>query len=128
MAWAWRRYTETGLAEGPRLGATRYHELRYESLVREPESELGRVCEFGSVRVPELCAIEPHPGLGIDGPVLVAFQYQEELARLRKTFGNFVALDNIDEVIKIIREEDEPKAELIRHFELTDVQAQISHW
>jgi para-aminobenzoate synthetase component 1 len=26
-------------------------------------NDLGRVCEFGSIRVPDLCVIEPHPGL-----------------------------------------------------------------
>ena len=30
MAWAWRRYTEAGLRDGPPLGPARYHELRYE--------------------------------------------------------------------------------------------------
>jgi hypothetical protein len=46
MAWAWRRYTETGLREGPRLGAARYHELRYESLVRQPLDEGERILDF----------------------------------------------------------------------------------
>jgi hypothetical protein len=46
MAWAWRRYTETGLHEGPRLGAARYHELRYESLVRQPLDEGERILDF----------------------------------------------------------------------------------
>ncbi|MEQ9200563.1 MAG: DNA gyrase C-terminal beta-propeller domain-containing protein, partial [Rhodospirillales bacterium] len=35
-----------------------------------------------------------------------------------------IAYLNLDEVIRIIREEDEPKAELIRTFELTDLQAE----
>ena len=39
MAWAWRRYTEAGLRDGPPLGAERYHELRYEDLVRQPVDE-----------------------------------------------------------------------------------------
>ena len=38
--------------------------------------------------------------------------------------GYLVAYLNLDEVIRIIREEDDAKAELIRTFELTDVQAE----
>ena len=38
--------------------------------------------------------------------------------------GYLVAYLNLDEVIRIIRQEDEPKAELIRRFMLTDVQAE----
>lgn len=44
--------------------------------------------------------------------------------RLEVLEGYIVAFLNLDEVIRIIREEDEPKAELIRTFELTDVQAE----
>ncbi len=44
--------------------------------------------------------------------------------RLEVLGGYLIAYLNIDEVIRIIREEDEPKAELIRRFSLSDVQAE----
>ncbi|MEM1289360.1 MAG: DNA topoisomerase IV subunit A, partial [Pseudomonadota bacterium] len=44
-------------------------------------------------------------------------------ARLEVLGGYIIAYLNLDEVIRIIREEDEPKQELMRTFELTDVQA-----
>ncbi len=44
--------------------------------------------------------------------------------RLEILGGFLVAFLNLDEVIRIIREEDEPKAELIKAFELGDVQAE----
>ncbi len=44
--------------------------------------------------------------------------------RLEVLGGYLIAFLNLDEVIRIIREEDEPKAALIRAFELTDVQAE----
>ncbi len=44
--------------------------------------------------------------------------------RLEVLGGYLVAYLNIDEVIRIIREHDEPKAELIRRFKLTEVQAE----
>ncbi len=50
MAWAWRRYTEVGLRDGPALGAERYHELRYEDLVRRPIDEAERMLDFLDIR------------------------------------------------------------------------------
>jgi hypothetical protein len=50
MAWAWRRYTETGLREGSALGLSRYHELRYEDLVRRPLEEGERILDFLDIR------------------------------------------------------------------------------
>jgi len=44
--------------------------------------------------------------------------------RLEILGGYLVAYLNIDEVIRIIREEDDPKAELMQRFELTDLQAE----
>ncbi|MEN5276256.1 DNA topoisomerase IV subunit A [Brucella sp. TWI432] len=44
--------------------------------------------------------------------------------RLEILGGLLIAYLNLDEVIRIIREEDEPKQELIRTFELTDNQAE----
>lgn len=44
--------------------------------------------------------------------------------RLEVLGGYLVAYLNLDEVIRIIREEDEPKQELMRTFELSDLQAE----
>ncbi|WP_099866268.1 DNA topoisomerase IV subunit A [Pararhizobium haloflavum] len=44
--------------------------------------------------------------------------------RLEILGGLLIAYLNLDEVIRIIREEDEPKQELMRRFELTDLQAE----
>ena len=44
--------------------------------------------------------------------------------RLEVLAGYLIAYLNIDEVIRIIREEDEPKVEMIRRFKLTDTQAE----
>jgi topoisomerase-4 subunit A len=44
--------------------------------------------------------------------------------RLEILGGMLIAYLNIDEVIRIIREEDDPKQEMIRRFELTDNQAE----
>ena len=44
--------------------------------------------------------------------------------RLEVLAGYLIAYLNIDEVIRIIREEDHPKAEMMQRFELTDVQAE----
>lgn len=44
--------------------------------------------------------------------------------RLEVLGGYLIAYLNLDEVIRIIREEDEPKVSLMSTFELTDVQAE----
>ena len=44
--------------------------------------------------------------------------------RLEVVAGYLIAFLNLDEVIRIIREEDEPKAELMATFKLSDVQAE----
>ena len=44
--------------------------------------------------------------------------------RLEILGGLLIAYLNLDEIIRIIREEDDPKAEMIRKFTLTDVQAE----
>ncbi|MDX9860936.1 MAG: DNA topoisomerase IV subunit A [Rhodospirillales bacterium] len=52
------------------------------------------------------------------------FRLDKIAHRLEILGGLLVAYLNLDEVIRIIREEDEPKAELIRAFGLTDTQAE----
>src|SRR5690606_13673142 len=52
------------------------------------------------------------------------FRLEKIEHRLEVLGGYLIAYLNLDEVIRIIREEDEPKRELMRAFELTDVQAE----
>jgi topoisomerase-4 subunit A len=52
------------------------------------------------------------------------FRYDKVLARLHILEGYLVAYLNIDEVIRIIRTEDEPKLRLMERFGLTDTQAE----
>ncbi|MFM9975064.1 MAG: DNA topoisomerase IV subunit A [Beijerinckiaceae bacterium] len=52
------------------------------------------------------------------------FRLGEIERRLERLGGLLIAFLNLDEVIRIIREEDEPKPALIRRFELTDLQAE----
>lgn len=52
------------------------------------------------------------------------FRLDKVLARLHILEGLMVAFLNIDEVIRIIREEDKPKQELMQRFQLSDTQAE----
>ena len=52
------------------------------------------------------------------------YRLDKILARLHILEGLLIAFLNIDEVIRIIRYEDEPKQELIRRFSLSDKQAE----
>lgn len=51
--WLWRRYLEIILAAVPRLDPAQYHELRYESLVQNPELEAQRLIDFLGITQPE---------------------------------------------------------------------------
>lgn len=51
------------------------------------------------------------------------YRLDKVLARLHILEGLLVAYLNIDEVIEIIRNEDDPKAELMKRFELSEIQA-----
>ncbi|WP_139792269.1 DNA topoisomerase IV subunit A [Henriciella litoralis] len=53
-----------------------------------------------------------------------AFRLDKIEKRLHLLDGYLIAYLNIDEVIRIIREEDEPKQELMSRFGLTDIQAE----
>ncbi len=53
----------------------------------------------------------------------LAFRLEKINERLHILEGLLIAYLNLDEVIRIIREEDEPKAALMTAFKLTDVQA-----
>ncbi|HEX7023104.1 MAG TPA: sulfotransferase, partial [Trueperaceae bacterium] len=51
--WAWRRYTESILEAAQDLPTDRYHELRYETMVRMPEDEALRILDFLEISRPE---------------------------------------------------------------------------
>jgi topoisomerase IV subunit A len=53
-----------------------------------------------------------------------SFRLKEIERRLEILEGYLVAYLNLDEVIRIIREDDEPKAVIMRRFKLTDLQAE----
>ncbi|HWM21865.1 MAG TPA: sulfotransferase [Ilumatobacteraceae bacterium] len=46
LAIDWRRRVEAGRAAGARLGAHRYHEVRYEQLVADPAEPIAALCNF----------------------------------------------------------------------------------
>ncbi|HEX4964273.1 MAG TPA: DNA topoisomerase IV subunit A [Thermoanaerobaculia bacterium] len=52
------------------------------------------------------------------------FRYDKVLTRLHVLDGYLIAYLNIDEVIRIIRTEDHPKAKLMERFKLSDAQAE----
>lgn len=52
------------------------------------------------------------------------FRLDKILSRLHILAGLHIAFLNIDKVIEIIRNEDDPKAELIRRFSLSEIQAE----
>jgi topoisomerase-4 subunit A len=51
------------------------------------------------------------------------YRLDKVLAQIHILEGLMIAYLNIDEVIRIIREEDKPKAELMKRFKLSDIQA-----
>ncbi len=51
------------------------------------------------------------------------FRYEQVLARLHILDGLLIAYLNIDELIRIIRKEDEPKPKLMKRFKLSEAQA-----
>lgn len=52
------------------------------------------------------------------------YRLQKIIARLEILSGYLIAYLNLDEIIRIIREEDEPKLKMIEKFELSEVQAE----
>jgi hypothetical protein len=93
MAWAWRRYTEAGLRDGPPLGPARYHELRYESLVREPRAEAERILDFLGIREPSSRAALIAACQRADGSSVGAWRtafYPSELAEIEREAGQLL--------------------------------------
>ena len=49
FACLWRKEVGDARALGRRVGATRYHEVRYEALVADPETTVRGICEFAGI-------------------------------------------------------------------------------
>ena len=49
--------------DAPVLAASNKDRAENVMIVDLARNDLGRVCEYGSIRVPSLCTVEPHPGL-----------------------------------------------------------------
>jgi len=49
FACLWRKEVGDARALGRRVGATRYHEVRYEELVAEPEAAIRGICEYAAI-------------------------------------------------------------------------------
>jgi len=47
--WRWKQAVSDGRRQGSALGAERYLEVRYESLTRQPEAEMSRICRFADL-------------------------------------------------------------------------------
>ena len=52
MIWAWRRYVEAALRDGPALGPEKYLQLRYETLVQQPRETAAQVLDFLAITRP----------------------------------------------------------------------------
>jgi Sulfotransferase family len=49
FACLWRREIADARALGQRVGVSRYHEVRYEKLVADPEAAVGAICAFAAI-------------------------------------------------------------------------------
>lgn len=48
--WSWRRHTQAALASGAELPPEQYHELRYESMVTDPQATADALLDFLDIR------------------------------------------------------------------------------
>ncbi|MFS4437901.1 DNA topoisomerase IV subunit A [Paracoccaceae bacterium GXU_MW_L88] len=106
--------------------------LLMETLFRQSDLEIRFSLNMNVLidgRVPKVCGLREVLQAFLDHrrDVLVRrsnFRLGKIAHRLEVLEGYLVAYLNLDRVIEIIRYEDDPKAELIKEFELTDVQAE----
>jgi Sulfotransferase family len=102
----WRLEVEGARKLGSRL-STRYHELRYEDLVREPETELRRICDFLELEFePAMLAyhedvdssvLQDHPLLA-KPPTSDTRRWQEQLAAEDAELFEAIAGDTLSEL------------------------------
>jgi hypothetical protein len=100
----WKLEVEGARELGRRLGPARYHELRYEDLVREPEAELRRVASFLDLDFEsgmlayhagvDASALQDHPLLA-SPPTPDTRRWQEQLGRADAQIFEAIAGDTL---------------------------------
>jgi hypothetical protein len=134
----WKREVESARELGRRLGQERYHELRYEDLVREPKAELRRVASFLELDFEpgmlayhagvDASALQDHPLLA-KPPTPNMRCWQEQLSPADAQLFEAIAGDTLS-AFGYERAYPDPSARILAHAALVDAsyRTRLASW